>query len=101
MLEFQMILQSGNSVFQIVYVNNDFLVFSSKPIDGFLDDYAFMIRGLLDLFTVCQDEQWLQWADGLQQMQDQLFWDQSGGYFTSAIGDANILVRSKEGSYVT
>lgn len=65
-----------------------------EPIHGFLDDYAFVIRGLLDLFTVCQDEQWIQWADQLQQKQDELFWDQSGGgYFTS---EDSILVRIKE-----
>ena len=74
---------------------------SPVPIEGFLDDYAFTIGGLLDLFNVCQDEQWLQWADQLQRKQDQLFWDAeptSGAYFTSAQGDANLLVRSKEGT---
>lgn len=72
--------------------------FSMEPIHGFLDDYAFVIRGLLDLFTVCQDEQWIQWADQLQQKQDELFWDQSGGgYFTS---EDSILVRIKEGIHV-
>jgi len=65
-----------------------------EPINGFLDDYAFTIRGLLDLFTVCQDQQWIKWADELQQKQDELFWDQSaGGYFTS---EDSILVRVKE-----
>lgn len=71
------------------------LYFSIEPINGFLDDYAFTIRGLLDLFTVCQDEQWIQWADELQRKQDELFWDQSvGGYFTS---EDSILIRTKEG----
>lgn len=71
---------------------------SSEPIFGFLDDYAFVIRGLLDLYATCQDQEWLRWADQLQQKQDQLFWDvDSGGYFTSAAGDASILVRLKEG----
>lgn len=71
---------------------------SAKPIDGFLDDYAFIIRGLLDLYTASQDEKWIQWADELQQKQDELFWDcTDGGYFTSASGDSTILLRLKEG----
>lgn len=73
--------------------------YSTKPIEGFLDDYAFIIRGLLDLYTACQDEKWIQWADELQQKQNELFWDSSqGGYFTSAAGDSSILIRLKEGS---
>ncbi|XP_045035802.1 spermatogenesis-associated protein 20 isoform X1 [Daphnia magna] len=68
-----------------------------EPIAGFLDDYAFVVRGLLDLYTACQDEKWIQWADELQQKQDDLFWDASqGGYFTSPAGDTSILIRLKE-----
>lgn len=74
------------------------MIDSAEPIYGFLDDYAFIIRGLLDLYTACQDERWIQWADELQQKQDELFWDSSqGGYFTSAVGDSSILIRLKEG----
>ncbi|XP_046456070.1 spermatogenesis-associated protein 20-like isoform X2 [Daphnia pulex] len=70
---------------------------NAEPIGGFLDDYAFVIRGLLDLYTACQDEKWIQWADELQQKQNQLFWDASqGGYFSSAAGDPSILIRLKE-----
>ena len=76
------------------------MLHSAVPIEGFLDDYAFVIDGLLDLFTATQDSHWLQWADELQRTQDQLFWDTnpiSGCYFTSVETDASILVRCKEG----
>ncbi|XP_013417572.1 spermatogenesis-associated protein 20 isoform X2 [Lingula anatina] len=70
---------------------------SPTPINGFSDDYAFLIRGLLDLYEACYDDQWLSWADQLQDKQDQLFWDlDKGGYFTSGAEDKNILVRIKE-----
>jgi len=36
---------------------------------GFLDDYAFLIAGLLDLFEYGGDLQWLQWALELQAAQ--------------------------------
>ena len=77
---------------------------SSSPIPGFLDDYAFLIRGLLDLYEACFDPYWLEWAEVLQDQQDRLFWDDDGaGYFTSPAGDTSILIRLKEGElrYVT
>lgn len=36
---------------------------------GFLDDYAFLIAGLLDLFECGGDYKWLQWALELQSSQ--------------------------------
>ena len=38
----------------------------SKPIAGFVDDYAYMIRGLLDLYEASLDGDWLIWAKDLQ-----------------------------------
>ena len=71
---------------------------SLPPIEGFLDDYAFAVRGLLDLHAACQDEKWLKWAEELQSKQDELFWDErEGAYFSSAAGDPNILIRLKDG----
>jgi len=64
---------------------------------GFVDDYAFLIQGLLDLYEASFDIRWLRWAIELQEKQDTLFWDgQNGGYFSMREGDANILVRVKE-----
>ena len=36
---------------------------------GFLDDYAFLIWGLLDLFEAGGETKWLSWALELQQVQ--------------------------------
>ncbi|XP_066153000.1 spermatogenesis-associated protein 20 [Euwallacea fornicatus] len=70
---------------------------TSTPILGFLDDYAFLIRGLLDLYEASLDADWLQWAETLQETQDKLFWDEEdGGYFTSSNVDKSILLRGKE-----
>jgi uncharacterized protein YyaL (SSP411 family) len=33
---------------------------------GFADDYAFLIEGLIDLYEATFDEKWLHWADDLQ-----------------------------------
>lgn len=67
------------------------------PIDGFADDYVFMIRGLLDLYEASLDEQWLEWAVALQAKLDELFWDSAGaGYYMATSDDPSILVRMKE-----
>ncbi len=65
--------------------------------EGFAEDYAFFIQGLLDLHEASFEIRWLQWAERLQRKMDELFWDGAhGGYFNSAAGDASILLRLKE-----
>ena len=63
-----------------------------------MDDYAFVIRGLLDLYEASLDARWLEWCQNLQAKQDQLFWDEEGGgYYSSQDKDASIVLRMKEG----
>ncbi|BES99385.1 DUF255 [Nesidiocoris tenuis] len=70
-----------------------------KPIEGFLDDYAFLISGLIDLYEATFNQDYLKWADELQRTQDELFWDNGlAGYFTTTNSDPNILIRMKEDS---
>ena len=65
--------------------------------EGFAEDYAFLIQGLLDLYEASFDAKWLKWAVQLQAMMDALFYDSvAGGYFNSAIGAEDIVVRLKE-----
>lgn len=76
---------------------NEDVVQTAIPVQGFLDDYAFLIRGLLDLYEASLDADWLQWAETLQEQQDALFWDEKNfGYFNSPAGDGSILIRGKE-----
>ncbi|CAG9864972.1 unnamed protein product [Phyllotreta striolata] len=66
-------------------------------IPGFLEDYAFLIRGLIDLYEATLDTKWLQWAESLQETQNDKFWDTNdGGYFGSPEGDSSLLFRGKE-----
>ena len=66
--------------------------------EGFSSDYAFLVRGLLDLFEGTFDDHWLEWAVQLQAKQDKLFLDkQHGGYFDCTAEDTSILLRTKEG----
>uniref|UniRef100_A0A1D1ZHJ6 Spermatogenesis-associated protein 20 n=1 Tax=Anthurium amnicola TaxID=1678845 RepID=A0A1D1ZHJ6_9ARAE len=64
---------------------------------GFLDDYAFLISGLLDLYEFGGGVNWLAWAIELQATQDELFLDtEGGGYFNTAGEDPSVLLRVKE-----
>uniref|UniRef100_A0ACD5XDT2 Uncharacterized protein n=2 Tax=Avena sativa TaxID=4498 RepID=A0ACD5XDT2_AVESA len=64
---------------------------------GFLDDYAFLINGLLDLYEYGGKIEWLLWAVQLQAIQDELFLDkQGGGYFNTPGEDPSVLLRVKE-----
>jgi uncharacterized protein YyaL (SSP411 family) len=64
---------------------------------GGLDDYAYLIQGLITLYETDFDEHWIEWATILQKKQDELFWDsKAGGYYLSE-KNANFLpVRKKE-----
>ena len=65
--------------------------------EGFAEDYACLIQGLLDLYEASFDGRWLQWAMRLQTTLDERFEDRAhGGYFNSAEGAADIVVRLKE-----
>ncbi|KAL8149042.1 hypothetical protein AgCh_006158 [Apium graveolens] len=64
---------------------------------GFLDDYAFLIQGLLDVYECGGEVSWLAWAIELQDIQDELFLDkEGGGYYNTAGDDPSVLLRVKE-----
>jgi uncharacterized protein len=66
-------------------------------IDGYAEDYAYMIYGLLELFQADPQPMWLEWAIALQRQQDELFWDgQAGGWFSTTGNDPSVLLRMKE-----
>jgi hypothetical protein len=66
-------------------------------IDAYAEDYAYLIFGLLELFQADGNPRWLEWAIGLQQRQDALFWDSAqGGWFSTTGEDPTVLLRLKE-----
>lgn len=65
--------------------------------DGTLQDYAFFIQGLLDLYEASFDIRWLAPAIDLAKKQIELFGDpEQGGFFDTAPGDMTLLIRTKE-----
>jgi uncharacterized protein YyaL (SSP411 family) len=68
-------------------------------IDGFLDDYAFFINGLLDLYEVTFESEDLAFAVRLAERSIALFEDPDKGAFFSAAGSADDLVLRLKDDY--
>ena len=63
---------------------------------GYLDDYAEMAGGLIDLYEADFDRQWLEAADTLAGKMVADFWDdRDGAFFYTSAAHKNLLVRTK------
>src|SRR5205809_5016669 len=62
-------------------------------VEGFADDYAFVIHGLLDLYEASFDIEWLKFAIELQETQDRLLFDGKNGGYSSTSGKDESVVR--------
>ncbi|KAI0848133.1 hypothetical protein F5Y00DRAFT_239091 [Daldinia vernicosa] len=76
-------------------------------IEGFAEDYALLIEGLIELYEATADESWLEWADELQQLQIKIFYDnptpvptmanaRCGAFYSTALGAPYTLLRIKD-----
>ena len=66
-------------------------------VEGYAEDYAYLVFGLLELFQADGDPRWLEWALMLQRRQDELFADPvEGGWFSTTGQDESVLLRLKE-----
>ena len=67
-------------------------------IAAYLDDYAFLIDGLLALHLATGDERWGNAARRLVDQQIKLFWDDAGkGFYLSSNHHETLLARTKSG----
>jgi len=67
-----------------------------SAIEGFADDYAFFIRGLIDLYGATFLPDYLEAAVTLQNSFQKQFWDgTNGGYFLTQEGSTELPVRPK------
>jgi len=65
-------------------------------IDAGLDDHAFLLQGLLDLYETDFDPLWLERATSLEGALEERFADREhDGYFTTADGQADLIARLK------
>ena len=71
---------------------------SERAVEGFLDDYSFLVMGLVELYEARFEEKYLQAALELTENMVERFWDKKDGgfYFTSKNVAADVLFRRKE-----
>jgi uncharacterized protein YyaL (SSP411 family) len=63
-------------------------------VPALLDDYAFLVEGLLDLHAAAGEQRWLDEAVRLAEEQERRLGDPDGGYFAAG-ADPRLLVRLK------
>ncbi len=66
-------------------------------LNAYLDDYAFLVDGLIALHEATGDKRWLKAAEKLTETQIKLFWDEDeGGFFFTSSDHEELLARSKD-----
>ncbi|MBI4509283.1 MAG: thioredoxin domain-containing protein [Deltaproteobacteria bacterium] len=66
-------------------------------IEGYLEDYAMLAQGLIDLYETSFDVRWLLFAEKLTERQVEVFYDEAeGGFFSTSGRDVSVLVRIKD-----
>lgn len=65
-------------------------------ITGFLEDYAFFVWGLIELYQATLEKKYLEHALRLNSLQMQDFTDEEGGFFHTAKDSETLLFRKKE-----
>lgn len=64
--------------------------------NGYLDDYTFLVRGLLGLHQATGEETWLVEAKSLTDTMNSLFWDdKNGGFYFTLANQKHLVVRTK------
>jgi hypothetical protein len=65
-------------------------------LNGYLDDYAFLITALLDVYELVQDRRYLEKARAFTETLLRHFWDESSaGFFFTSDDHEQLIVRSK------
>ena len=65
--------------------------------NGYLEDYSFLIEGLVTLFETTGEFRWLEEAQALTERMIEEFWDnEGGGFFFTGTSHEDLIVRSKD-----
>ncbi len=68
-----------------------------KAIEGFMDDYAFMVYGLIELYEAGFDEKYLHTGVALAKTMVNMFWDEeNGGFYSTAKSQGEEVPRLKQ-----
>ncbi len=71
----------------------------AAKLNGYLDDYAFFVDGLIALHEATGEQRWLSAARELTRLQVELFWDdQDGGFYFTSHDHEALIARAKDPS---
>ncbi len=98
---YQMIVEENIDFIRLHLTKDDRLFRSfnrgKSGIPAFLDDYAYLIRALLDVYETTFSDQSLSWAYELLQQVNRRFYDeQHGGYFYTTADHRRLIYRLKD-----
>ena len=66
-------------------------------IEANLSDYALLVTSLIDLYEASFNSDWLEWADELNDLMIEKFYDDnSGAFYDTPEGSANLIVRMRD-----
>lgn len=91
--------QSTKRLLRACYVDQQThqIQYTESKVNGFLDDYAYVIQACIDLYEANFDDNLLIFAYELQKQQNELFWDTDKNRYLSTDGkDASIILRLSE-----
>ncbi len=88
--------------FLLTHLKNDSRLFRSYAggrarVPAYLDDYAFLIAALLDLYEATSEPRWMEEALGFDEVLAATFEDPEGGFFRSGNDHESMLTREKPG----
>ncbi|MBY9012938.1 MAG: thioredoxin domain-containing protein [Candidatus Lokiarchaeota archaeon] len=70
---------------------------NESAITGFIDDYAFLAWGFLEIYEACFDKKYLDMAKELIEIMSKEFWDfERGGFYFTAKNSENAMPRTKK-----
>lgn len=65
--------------------------------DANMEDYAYLVKGLLDLYEATGNEKWLNQSTQFTDTQIELFYDaENGAFYDTSMEGKNLLIRTKE-----
>lgn len=68
-----------------------------KAVEGFLDDYAFLVFGLIEVYEASFEEKYLQAATASAKAMTARFWDEKdGGFYFTTKSAENVVPRMKQ-----
>jgi len=81
----------GTGQFKRTYRNGE------AQFSAIMEDYAYLVNGLLDLYEATDNKKWLDYAKQFTDTQIELFYDsENGAFYDTRMEDKHLLIRTKE-----